>query len=170
MKAKNYLLDCKVGGEERRLIIVITHDECTFSSNDGLCKTWTWIDDTYLRYKSRRQRIMVSEFLLIFGRLNFSSLPEDKKKYVMEKAERTITKAVVLFEYGKVNKGYWDRLKLHQQVVNKTLHIAEALYPGYSLLFLLDNAISYSVYAKDELRTTQMNKEIGDKQPWLRDE
>ena len=36
MKAKDYPVDCAVGGEERRPIIVITHDECTFSANDGI--------------------------------------------------------------------------------------------------------------------------------------
>lgn len=86
----------------------------------------------------------------------------------MEKAGITITEAVVLFEYGKANEGYWDGPKLHQQVVNKALPIAEALYPGYSLLFLFDNATSHSVYAQDVLRTMQMNKGIGGKQPWLR--
>ena len=106
---------------------------------------------------------MVLEFLLPFGRLNLSFLPKDKKKEVMENVEITITEAVVLFGYGKANKEYWDEPKLHQQVVNKALLIAEALYPGYSLLFLFDNATSHSVYARDVLRTTQMNKGVGGK-------
>ena len=38
MKAKNHPSDCKIGSNERRPIIVITYDECTFSSNDGICK------------------------------------------------------------------------------------------------------------------------------------
>ena len=38
MKAKNYPSDCKGGGDEHRPIILITHDECTFSSNDGIRK------------------------------------------------------------------------------------------------------------------------------------
>ena len=113
MKVKNYPLNCKVRGNERRPIIVITYDESTFSSNDGIRKTWTRIGNTFLRPKSHGQEIMVSEFLLFFKCLNFSSLPEDKKKEVMEKAEITIIVAVVLFEYGKANKGYWDGLKLH---------------------------------------------------------
>ena len=87
----------------------------------------------------------------------------------MEKAGIIITEAVVLFEYGKANEGYWDGSKLHQQVVNKALPITEALYPGYSLLFLFDNATSHSVYAQNALRTTQMNKGVGGKQPWLCD-
>lgn len=169
MKAKNYLSDCKVGGNERRPIIIITHDECMFSLNDGICKVWIQIGNTFLRPKGRGQEIMVSEFLFPFERLNLFSLPEDKKKEVMKKVEIIITKAVLLvFEYGKANKEYWDGPKLHQQVINKALPIAEALYQSYSFLFLFDNITSHLVYAQDVLCTTQMNKRVGVKQPWLR--
>ncbi len=41
MKPKVYPFDCALGGENRRPIIVITHDECTFSANDGVRKAWT---------------------------------------------------------------------------------------------------------------------------------
>ena len=108
MKPKGYLPDCAVEGENQQPIIVITHDECTFSANEN-------------------------------------------------------------FEYGINNDGYWDRAKLHQQVVNKALPIAEALYPGYSLLFLFDNATSHSVYAKNALQVRDMNKGVGGQQPQLRD-
>lgn len=79
------------------------------------------------------------------------------------------TEAVELFEYEKNNERYWDGAKLHQQVVNKALPIAKALYPGYSLLFHFNNAISHSVYAKDALQTKEMNKRPGGKQKHLRD-
>lgn len=36
IKAKNYLLDCEVRGDNCRPIIVITYDEYTFSSNNGI--------------------------------------------------------------------------------------------------------------------------------------
>lgn len=52
--------------------------------------------------------------------------------------------------------------------MNKALPIAEALYPGYSLLFLFDNATSHSVYADNALRSGNMNKGPGGKQSWLR--
>ena len=168
MKTKEYPDDCAVGGDKRRPVIVITHDECTFSANDGIRKAWTQIGDTFLRPKGRGQGIMASDFLLPFGRLNLSSLSEEKKKEVIDKTGLTVTEAVELFEYGKSNEGYWDGPKLHKQVVNKALPIAEALYLGYSLLFLFDNATSHSVFAQDALRTTQMNKGTGGQQPWLR--
>ncbi len=51
----------------------------------------------------------------------------------MEKIDQTQTEAVKVFEYGKNNNNYWDLVKLHQQLVNKVLSIAKALYLGYSL-------------------------------------
>lgn len=36
MKSKIYPSNCVVGGEDSRSIIVITHDERTFSANDGI--------------------------------------------------------------------------------------------------------------------------------------
>lgn len=38
MKAKNYFSDCEVRGNNCRPIIVITYDEYTFSSNNGIQK------------------------------------------------------------------------------------------------------------------------------------
>lgn len=38
IKAKTYLSDCAVGGPNQHPIIVITHDECTFSTNNGIQK------------------------------------------------------------------------------------------------------------------------------------
>lgn len=69
----------------------------------------------------------------------------------------------MLFKYKKANNKYWDRPKLDQQVVNMALSIAEALYPGYSLLFLFDNTISYLIYSQNLLCTMQMNKEVDNK-------
>lgn len=110
---------------------------------------------------------MVSKFLLPFGRLNLLSLSEEKQKEVKGKAGLIITKVIELFKYGKNNEGYWDGAKLYQQVVNKVLPIVKALYLGYSLLFLFDNATNYFVYANNALRTENMNKRPSGKQLWL---
>lgn len=113
MKEKIYPADCAVGGSDRRPVIVITHDECTFSANDGIRKAWTRKGDTFLRPKGRGQGIMVSEFLPPFGRLNLLSLSEDKQQEIRQRTGLTVTEAVELFEYGKNNGGYWDGAKLH---------------------------------------------------------
>ena len=79
---------------------------------------------------------------------------------MIDNTELSVTEAVELFEYEKTNQGYWDGPRLHKQVANKALPIAEVLYPGYSLLFLFNNATSHFVYAQNALRTAQMNKRI----------
>ena len=76
----------------------------------------------------------------------------------MEKTGLTILEAVELFKYGKNNERYWDGAKLYKQVVSKVLFIAKAFYLGYSLLFLFDNATSYSVYANNALHIRGINK------------
>ena len=53
-------------------------------------------------------------------------------------------------------------------MVNKTLPIAKALYPSYSLLFFFDNKTSYFIYAKNALQVKDMSKIAGDQQSWLR--
>ncbi len=97
----------------------------------------------FLRPKRQRQGIMVLEFILPFGRLNLTSLTPEKRQEVMKKTGLTHIEAVKVFEYRKNINSYWDEAKLHQEVVNKASPIAEALYPGYSLLFLFYNANSH---------------------------
>lgn len=101
---------------------------------------------------------MTFEFILPFGRLNLASLSPERREEIVQETRLIETEAVEVSEYGKNNDGYWDRAKLYQQVVKKALPIAEAFYPGYSLLFLFDNATSHSVYAKDALQVSFWEK------------
>lgn len=64
---------------------------------------------------------MASNFLLLFSRLNLSSL--SKKKKSNQKIRLSVTEDMKLFEYRKANKGYWDGSKLYKQVVNKAVPI-----------------------------------------------
>lgn len=45
--------------------------------------------------------------------------------------------------------------------MKKVLPMMEALYSGYSILFMFDNTISHSVYVKDALCAHKMNKGSG---------
>ena len=74
MKDKNYFLDCAIGGENCRPIIVIKYDKCTFLVNDSIQKAWTQEGETFLQPKGRKQGIIIFKFLLPFGCLNFLSL------------------------------------------------------------------------------------------------
>lgn len=111
---------------------------------------------------------MVSEFLLFFGRLNLSFLSQEKREEVMLQIGLTMTEAVELFKYEKNYERYWDGAKLHEQVISKALPIAKALYPGYALLFLFNNATSHSVYASNALCANNINKGMGGQQAQLR--
>ena len=78
MKDKKYLFDCIVGERIWQPIIVIICYKYMFSANDSICKAWTQVKNTFLRPKKHGQRIIVSEFLLLFGQLNLFSLFEEK--------------------------------------------------------------------------------------------
>lgn len=71
---KEYLKDCKVDGSNQRPIIIIKHDESTFSTNNGRQKLWTLEEHGILCPKGRGKRIMILDFLFPWSRLNFLSL------------------------------------------------------------------------------------------------
>ena len=52
MKDNTYPPDCAVGGGDCQLVIIITHNEYIFLANDGICKAWTRVGNTFLRPKS----------------------------------------------------------------------------------------------------------------------
>lgn len=45
-----------------------------------------------------------------------------------------------------------------EQIKAKALPIVEALYPGYELLFIFDNATNHVIYAKNILQAMHINK------------
>lgn len=112
---------------------------------------------------------MIFDFLFPFGQLGISHLADVDQKSFLATTGLAKTEAAELFEYRKNNNRYWDRPKLIKQVVQKAIPIAEALYPGYSLLFTFDNATSHAIYAKDAFCTAGMNKSSGGNQLLLRD-
>ena len=163
---KEYPDDCAVGGSDRRPIIMITHDESTFSTNDSRRNVWTFEGHGILHSERKRRGIMVSNFLLPWSRLNLLSLPLEKQQ---ELASSGIPlEAVIYFEYGKIEEGYWTGEHLLDQIERKALPIAEALYPAYELLFMFDNTTSHAIYVKDALQVTHMNKGPGGQQLFLR--
>ena len=165
MLPKTYPENCVVGGPDRRPIIMITNDEITFSANDGRRKVWTLNGHGILRPKGKGKEIMVSDFLLPWLRLNLFSLSSEQQKHL---ADLNIPlEAVTYFEYGKTEEGYWTGEHLLDQITKKALPIAQALFPGYELLFMFDNATSHSIYAKDALQVTHMNKGPEGQQPFL---
>lgn len=91
------------------------------------------------------------------------SLLLNKQAEDIEKSGPTVTKVIKVFEYRQNNNRYLDKAKLYEQIINKALLIVEALYLGYSLVFLFDNATSHLVYIKNVLYTEKINKRSGEK-------
>ena len=106
---------------------------------------------------------MTSDFNLPYEQLNLNSLTPEKREEIGQTTGLLEMEAIKIYENRKNNDGYWDGVKLHQQVVSKALPIAKALYPGYSLFYLFDNATSHAIYAKDALQVQNMNKRCGGK-------
>ena len=163
---KEYLDDCAVGDSDRRPIIMITHDESTFSANDSLRKVWTLEGHGILRPKGKGRDIMVSDFLLPWSRPNLLSLSLERQQELVSSG--IPIEAVTYFECGKMEEGYWTGEHLLDQIKSKALPIAEDLYPGYELPFMFDNATSHAIYAKDALQVMHVNKGPGGQQPFLR--
>lgn len=113
-----------------------------------------------LRPKGKGQGIMILDFLHLLS---------NDQDFLLAATSLIDTEAVEIFEYRKNNDEYWDGPKLLKQVIEKAVPIAEALYPGYSFLFMFDNATSHAVYAEDALCMGNMNKSSGEKQALLRD-
>lgn len=129
MIPKEYPDNCTVGGLNRRLVIMITHDESTFSANDSRRKIWTLEGHGIFRPKGRRRDIMASDILLLWSRLNLFSLPSQQQE---DLASSGISfEAATYFEYGKMEEGYWTGEHLLDQIRAKALPIREALYPRY---------------------------------------
>lgn len=144
---------------------MITYDESTFNANDGSRQVWQKKNHFILCSKGKGKGIIVSDFLLPWSRLDLFSLFHTRQE---ELANLDIPlEAVEFFEYGKNNDGYWNGEHLLKQVVKKAMPIGEALYPGYQLLFLFDNATSHLVFAFDALQVDEINKDTKRQQRFL---
>ena len=136
MKDKQYPAGCEVhvGGLKYRPIIVITHDECIFSANDGKQKAWGTENQIFLRPKGKGRGIMVSDFLLPWSRLNLLSLPRARQEELQSLG--IPLEAAVLYEYGK-EEGYWDGKMLLEQaqvrlIISADFHGSEYEYKIFS--------------------------------------
>ncbi len=166
MVLKEYPDDCAVRRPDPRLIIMITYDESTFFANDKRRKVWTLNGQDILRPKIKKKGIMVSNFLLPWSKLNLLSLSSQQQEDLA--SSRILTEAVTYFDYRKIEERYLIRENLLDQIVEKALLIEEALYSGYELPFLFDNATSYSIYAPNALQVANMKKGPGGQQSFLR--
>ncbi|PWW78823.1 hypothetical protein C7212DRAFT_84671, partial [Tuber magnatum] len=132
IREKAYPPGCEVGGLMRP-IILITHDESTFSSNNSWRQAWVKQGSQIIRPKGHGQGIIVSEFLLPWQRLSLESISHQEEN------------------------GYWEGGHLVKQVTELTIPIAQAAYSGYQFLFLFDNSSNHGAFAQDALLAQNMS-------------
>ena len=105
-------------------LVLVTHDESTFHSNDGTARAWLADEETMLRKKSMGAAIMVSDFLCpCHGRLKLDSdhLMYDQLQH---------KEARIMIFPGANRDGYWRSEHMVEQTKDRAIPIFEALHPG----------------------------------------
>ena len=134
-------------------LVLVTHDESTFSANDGKPQLWMENIKQPLRPKAWGKGLMVSDFLTPGGRLAVPDAVSDAELAARLLPGRHATEH---FVYGK-DKYWWGDDKLQFQ--SSTLHF----------LAVKLNASNHCSYAADALRVENMNLHLGGKQGMLRE-
>ncbi|PKY34514.1 hypothetical protein RhiirB3_454306 [Rhizophagus irregularis] len=146
----------------KKLHILITHNEYLFYANDDRPVVWAPIGEPPLRKKGQGKSIMVSDFLLeTDGRLKlnedeillYPEIPVEARKFLRP---------------GKNEEGWWTAEHLLDQVINYAIPIFEAKYPNAIGVFTFDNSTNHGAMAKDALNINNMNVNPGGKQARMR--
>ena len=144
-------------GPNDKEIILVTHDECIFYSNDGKRGVWAKSGELPLRKKGNGRSIMVSEFLSEeCGRLKLNEQQHQANPLIPKEAR-------VYLQPGKDREGYWTSEHLVEQVKTKAIPIFESLFPNCIALFAFDNSSNHAAFKSDALIASRMNLKSGGK-------
>lgn len=132
--------------EGDKKIVMITHDEYTFYSNDGNKTLWILEGEEQfpLHHKGPDASIMVSEFQCPCH-ISMRSVSDP------EKTSRT------LFYAGAGRDEWWTAEMMIEQY-KEVVKIFDELHPMSQGLFLFDNSSNHSAYAEDALLAGRMNR------------
>lgn len=127
-----------------RRLVLVTHDESCFSSNDGKTTIWMDEDNLPLRPKGEGRSIMVSDFLCeCHGPLKLSSEQQRENP-------NTEPESVTIIKPGKNADGYWTNSDLVKQL-EKVVLIFKVLHPDCDALFMFDNSQNHRALPPDAL-------------------
>jgi hypothetical protein len=138
-----------------RALILITHDESCFGSNDG--RNYCWLDDDHrqIRPKGNGRSVMVSAFLCeCHGILRLDE--DQQRQYPDIPADST-----VFLKPGANSEGYWKNCDLVLQIKEKALPIFKLLHPNCDGLFMFDNSQNHHAKPPDALSVSNMNLRDG---------
>ena len=130
-------------------VVLVTHDECTFYSNDGVNKFWLQKNESVMKKKGQGASIMVSDFLCAcHGSLKLT--PEQADELKLPQYARTIIIP------GKNKDGWWKSEDMVKQLTDKAIPIFEYLHPGCTGLFMFDQSTNHNAYRLDALVASRM--------------
>ena len=139
----------------QKTLILVTHDESCFGSNDG--RSFCWIDENnrQIRPKGNGRSVMVSAFLCeCHGVLRLTE--ELQAQFRDIPADST-----VFLKPGANNEGYWKNSDLIDQVRGKAIPIFRVLHPNCDGLFMFDNSQNHHAKPPDALSVSGMNLSNG---------
>ena len=149
-------------------LVLVTHNESTFSANDG--KRRRWMENLNgkqpLRPKGRGKGLMVSNFLMSGGRLA-QAVPDIVLDAELAAQLLPHRYATEYFMYGKDK--YWQGDDMVNHTTKVAIPIFNAIFPGCQAVFAFDNASNHCSYAADALRVKNINLHPGGKQGVLRE-
>jgi hypothetical protein len=125
-----------------REVILITHDESIFYSNDATKLIWILDQYSELRPKSNGSSIHVSAFVN-----ERSGLPKEAYKIIYP---------------GKNRDGFWTNKDLAEQL-QEVLQLYSEMYPDCDFLFQFDNSANHGAFKDDALVASRLNLKVGAK-------
>ncbi len=119
--------------ENEKPLVLVTHDESIFNSNNGKRRIWMENGKQPLCLKGRGKRIMASEFLTPSGRLKVPNSVADEEflqqiDWPLDENGKPARYTTELLEFGKDN--YWTGDKIVDQVVKIATPVFSYEYPG----------------------------------------
>lgn len=133
--------------EGEKKVVLVTHDESTFYSNDGKLTRWCEENETTIFPKGPGGSIMVSEFMCpchgtMRGVIN----------------GKEITSRTFFFAGSSQGKeGWWTCNHLMEQLKKDAIPLFELLHPNCIGLFAFDQSSNHRAFGKDALIASRMS-------------
>ena len=149
-------------------IVLISHDESNFHSNDGQTIMWAKEGKVLIHPKYQGHGLMVSDFVTECNGL--LQLTDEEYRLAAE-ANPSIRKyARELIKFGAGNVGYWNSARFLIQMKRATA-IADIKFPSnkFSKVWLFNPSSGHCAFKEDALNVNRMNVNVGGAQPRMRD-
>jgi hypothetical protein len=138
--------------------IPVTHDECSFNSQEGVYRGWVRNAHMPFYHKGRGTGMMVSEYVTPRGNLQLPpDYPEDHLPLEPEGDPYRGCTASLVFGDGF----WWTGETVADQLRDVTIPLFEMAYPGCQAVFFFEKATNHAAFAKDALQVEKMNLSDG---------